>query len=1028
MTSVSEDIKKQVEVQAKALPPASLATLKQLRQENCGQTSKDFHLQSFQVFVRRMLSPDSPTRNMLLVHGTGVGKTCTSIQVAEEYILRPEFQDKKVLVLATSAVEETFRSQIFDVNRVELDPAGLLRSQQCTGRRYLDMLERARSEDLRWENPENRERLNTIVQKMIDEFYEFSGYIQFSNLVEKKRVMLSPGDFEAWIHETFDGRLLILDEAHKLGESDLEFAKQTSESIQRIVKVAEGMTLVLLTATPMYDSFQEIILFFNLFLWNDKRQKPSDKLNASSFFKPDGSFKTPDAESKFRGWCHEYVSFIRGENPFTFPFRLPPPQPMIGLLDRKTDFKGTAIAEPRKYLPLVVSYVDGVQKERVQKVSGKIQEDVIPTIVVSPDGRSIVKCFDKPVNSARFQYRYAKNVPAFLSPSQVGQHAAKFATVIKCIQESTGIVFVYSNYVRGGALQFAMCLEEHGFDPAVGTRLLENPSGEYTGSSKGKYAFLTSDMTDKQIAVLIRRLRKPENSTGQDIRVIVGSYIISEGVDFKNVRQVHILDPWYNMSRMEQIIGRGLRTCSHASLPFEEQNCTVYLHTLRYADSTEETYDEYIYRNFVENKALAIAKVKRVLAESAVDCTTQISTNQLPDAWRALIIPQRRAQDREMVEMPLSALSAPTFEDGTPSLVCSVSTSAASADKDEYTRPLSSYLDIRDEVFDDLIQMFKEKPLWKHGDLSQKLSYDPSVVTYLLENAVDSHLKLRDRAGRVGTLENRDGVYAFLPEGASDATMYERSVKDSGDVPIAVDIPEEAKEEEKEEKEEKEKPESESGEETTSLLADLRASFDTPSLFQPFTPEVVEWFLVDQVMKPADKKALIVSRPKPTPNYAAGLEIPGVGFVMGHENVVDEDGKQVDLIGTGRDAYALWATTHLNSIAEKIKEGRILCTCEDQTFKIAAFEVVDGHIQRVKRTKTVKPKACTSFDAKPELETLVKDAGMVMHPDAKEKKKQCVFISMVVRSGSNKFVWVQPEVWSVVSGPAYSAILRSKII
>jgi flagellar biosynthesis GTPase FlhF len=60
-----------------------------------------------------MLSPDSPTRNMLLVHGTGVGKTCTSIQVAEEYILRPEFQDKKVLVLATSAVEETFRSGFF---------------------------------------------------------------------------------------------------------------------------------------------------------------------------------------------------------------------------------------------------------------------------------------------------------------------------------------------------------------------------------------------------------------------------------------------------------------------------------------------------------------------------------------------------------------------------------------------------------------------------------------------------------------------------------------------------------------------------------------------------------------------------------------------------------------------------------------------------------------------------------------------------------------------------------------------------
>ena len=1343
MASASEEIKKQVEVQAKALPPASLATLKQLRQENCGQTSRDFHLQSFQVFVRRMLSPDSPTRNMLLVHGTGVGKchgvdtpilmfdgsvknvqdvvvndilmgddstprrvmslargtdelykiqsvkgdsyvvnqehilclkhtgqdevteitvsdflkksrkiqrnlkgystrvefqkkeidfdpyilgvwlgdgskrdpviscqdsailshlrafgkknglslnfqsgydyrmsadtsggpnmflkflqknnlinnkhvptqfkvnsrdvrlqvlaglidtdgylihncyeitqkskiladdivfiarslgfatttkkvqksciykgerrvgqyyrtniigeisdipvkilrkqggerkinkdplkygieviphgvgdyygftldgnnryvlgnfsvthnTCTSIQVAEEYILRPEFQDKKVLVLATSAVEETFRSQIFDVNRVEQDPSGLLRSQQCTGRRYLDMLERARSEELRWENPENRERLNTIVQKMINDFYEFSGYIQFYNLVETKRIKLSKPDFEAWIHENFDGRLLILDEAHKMGESDSEDAKRTSESIQRIVKVADGMTLVLLTATPMYDSFQEIILFFNLFLWNDKRQRPDDKLNPATFFKTDGTFKTPDAESRFRGWCHEYVSFIRGENPFTFPFRLPPPTPMIGLLDRKTDFKGKKIAEPRKYLPLVVSYVEGVQKERVKEVSGKIQEDVVPTIVVSPDGRSIVKCFEKATNTARFQYRYAKDVPTFLSPSQVGTHAAKFSTVIKCIQESTGIVFVYSNYVRGGALQFAMCLEEHGFDPAIGTRLLENPSGEYTGSSKGKYAFLTSDMTDKQIAVLIRRLRKPENSTGQDIRVIVGSYIISEGVDFKNVRQVHILDPWFNMSRMEQIIGRGLRTCSHASLPFEEQNCTVYLHTLRYADSTQETYDEYIYRVFVENKAKAIAKVKHILAESSVDCTIQISTNQLPDAWRSLIIPQRRAQDREMIEMPLSALSAPTFEDGVVSLVCAVG--AAPAPDESYTRPLSSYLDIRDEVFDEIIRLFKEKPLWKRDDLLQKLTYAPSVVTYILESAVQEHLKLKDRSGRIGTLENRDGVYSFLPQGAINATMFERSVADHGDVPIPVDVPEDA-------------PEPEPAvAPVIKSIAELRASFKESSLFTPFRPEVVEWFLVDQVMKPEDKQALIVSKPTPTPAYAEGLELPGIGFVMGHEKVVDADGKAVDLTGTDRDAYSLWATTHMDRISSQIKDGRILCTCEDQVFKIAAFEVVDDHIQRVKRTKTVKPKACGSFDAKPDLETMVKDAGMVFHPDAKEKKRQCMFISMVVRSGSDKFVWVLPEIWSVISGPTYAATLRSKIV
>ena len=88
-----------METQSRSLPPASLETLKKLRDENCRET-KSFQLQPFQLFLRRTMSPDSPTRNMLVVHGTGSGKTCSAIQIAESYILRPEFQDKKVLIIA----------------------------------------------------------------------------------------------------------------------------------------------------------------------------------------------------------------------------------------------------------------------------------------------------------------------------------------------------------------------------------------------------------------------------------------------------------------------------------------------------------------------------------------------------------------------------------------------------------------------------------------------------------------------------------------------------------------------------------------------------------------------------------------------------------------------------------------------------------------------------------------------------------------------------------------------------------------
>jgi len=115
-------------------------------------------------------------------------------------------------------------------------------SQQRTGRRYLDQLERAQTEGLRWENPENREKLNSIVQKMIDDFYDFSGGIQFANLVDKKKTNLSPADFTAWVHETFDGKRTIVDEAHSLREDDTKENKLMSESIQRISQIANGMT------------------------------------------------------------------------------------------------------------------------------------------------------------------------------------------------------------------------------------------------------------------------------------------------------------------------------------------------------------------------------------------------------------------------------------------------------------------------------------------------------------------------------------------------------------------------------------------------------------------------------------------------------------------------------------------------------------------------------------------------------------------------------------------------------------------
>ena len=69
----------------------------------------------------------------------------------------------------------------------------------------------------------------------------------------------------------------------------------------------------------------------------------------------------------------------------------------------------------------------------------------------------------------------------------------------------------------------------------------------------------------------------------------------AEGVDFKNIRQIHILEPWYNMNRIEQIIGRGVRNLSHCALEFRKRNVEIFLHTTL-LDNSMESADMYLYR------------------------------------------------------------------------------------------------------------------------------------------------------------------------------------------------------------------------------------------------------------------------------------------------------------------------------------------------------------------------------------------------------------------------------------------------
>ena len=105
---------------------------------------------------------------------------------------------------------------------------------------------------------------------------------------------------------------------------------------------------------------------------------------------------------------------------------------------------------------------------------------------------------------------------------------------------------------------------------------------------------------------------------GSNIKIMLGSPSIKEGVSLLRVEQIHILEPYWNLSRMYQIIGRGIRFCSHKDVPKEKQKVHVYLYLATHENETQ-TIDEYIWSLGLEKNKI-IEQFEHVLKENAIDC------------------------------------------------------------------------------------------------------------------------------------------------------------------------------------------------------------------------------------------------------------------------------------------------------------------------------------------------------------------------------------------------------------------------
>jgi hypothetical protein len=237
------------------------------------------------------------------------------------------------------------------------------------------------------------------------------------------------------------------------------------------------------------------------------------------------------------------------------------------------------------------------------------------------------------------QYSYRNPKIRIFSPEYIGEYSSKIKSICDNIVSSynkkspskstfcEGIVLIYTYFIESGVIPMALALEELGFTRYKNENASSKSffsSASSTKSNGLKYALITGNQSiSPNNDVEINALRSDKNVDGSKCKVVIISKSGSEGVDLKNIRQIHIMDPWYNMSAIEQIIGRGVRTCSHKKLPFNKRNVQIFLHS-SILDSGKESADLAMYR-FSETKAVKMGMVSRVLKESSVDCILNIN-------------------------------------------------------------------------------------------------------------------------------------------------------------------------------------------------------------------------------------------------------------------------------------------------------------------------------------------------------------------------------------------------------------------
>jgi hypothetical protein len=262
-----------------------------------------------------------------------------------------------------------------------------------------------------------------------------------------------------------------------------------------------------------------------------------------------------------------------------------------------------------------------------------------------------------------------KDSSKYLTPEGLQIYSPKFLNILENIQDEDhqGIHLLYTQFrALEGIGILKLILEANGFTQfkikKVGEiwdlAIPEEDSGKptfalYTGTESTEEKEIIRNVLNnawKYVPeTIVRKLKEiaPNNTMGKIIKVLMITSSGAEGISLKNVRYVHITEPYWHPVRIEQVIGRARRICSHQELPVELRTVSVFLYIMtlsekqlssddtielrlkdksRKDDVTPVSTDETIYEIASAKEDITTTILKSV-KEASIDCALHLKAN-----------------------------------------------------------------------------------------------------------------------------------------------------------------------------------------------------------------------------------------------------------------------------------------------------------------------------------------------------------------------------------------------------------------